>query len=97
MLHRAIKKNAKTKKDSYDYLVYFFAVATPLFELPQAITIYTNQSAENVSIFTWMFFLVADVVWLIYAIRHRLPPLAALYVIFLLVEASIVIGIIMYS
>lgn len=94
MLQKAIKKQ---KKDVFDYLVYFFAVAAPLFELPQAITIYANQSAENVSILTWGFFLVADVVWLLYAIRHRLPPLVLLYIIYLLVEASIVVGIIIYS
>lgn len=94
MLQKAIKKQ---KKDIFDYLVYVFAIAAPLFELPQAITIYANQSAENVSIFTWGFFLVADIVWLLYAIRHRLPPLVLLYIIYLLVEASIVIGIIIYS
>jgi uncharacterized protein with PQ loop repeat len=95
VLRRKIIK--KPKKDFLDYLVYLFAVATPMFELPQAITIYVNQSAENVSILTWGFFLLADVVWLVYAIRHRLPPLVVLYIIFLVVEASIVAGIFIYS
>ncbi|MGH7196409.1 MAG: PQ-loop domain-containing transporter [Candidatus Saccharimonadales bacterium] len=87
----------KKRKDLFDTLVYFFTVATPLFELPQAIAIYSSKSAEHVSVYTWAFFLVADVVWLGYAFRHKIKPLMVMYVFYLVVETSIVAGILLYS
>lgn len=87
----------KQPKTSFDFVVYFFTVATPLFELPQAIAIYNSKSAVNVSIWTWLFFLVADVVWIGYALRHKIRPLVVMYSFYLVVELSIVVGILMYS
>lgn len=87
----------KKHKEPFDYLVYFFVVATPLFELPQSWAIHSSKSAENVSVITWLFFFISSFVWLVYAIKHKLKPLIVMYCIYILVDASIVIGIIMYS
>jgi uncharacterized protein with PQ loop repeat len=76
--------------------VYFFATATPLFMLPQAIEIYQSHQAVNVALLTWVFFLVADVVWIYYGIKHNLKPLVYCHVLYFAVEASIVAGIIIY-
>jgi uncharacterized protein with PQ loop repeat len=90
------RQNGK-KKEAFDYLVYFFMIATPLFEIPQAYAIWSNKSAESVSVFTWVFFFFASMVWLTYAIKHKLKPLIVMYSMYLLVEATIVLGIIKYS
>jgi uncharacterized protein with PQ loop repeat len=95
--HHVHRIHKKKQKDKYDYLVYFFTVTTPLFELTQAYEIYRKQSAENVSVPMWLFFLVSDFVWLGYAIRHKLKPLLVMYIFYILVETSIVIGIFIYS
>jgi uncharacterized protein with PQ loop repeat len=87
----------KKKKEPFDYLVYFFMVATPLFEVPQAIQIFSNKSAENVSVATWMFFFVASFVWAIYAYKNRLFPLVVTYSLYIIIEGTIVTGIIFYS
>jgi uncharacterized protein with PQ loop repeat len=94
-----LQKNKKKlkKKEPFDYVVYFFMIATPMFEVPQAYAIYSNQSAENVSPFTWGFFFVASIVWLTYAIKNKLKPLIFMYSMYILVEATIVTGIIVYS
>lgn len=42
-------------RNRFDYVVYFFTFVTPLFELPQAIEIFANQSAQDVSMLTWAF------------------------------------------
>lgn len=91
---RHIKK--KKHKQPFDYVVYFFMIATPLFELPQSYAIYTSKSAESVSPYTWSFFFMASIVWLAYSIRNRLKPLIVMYSMYIFVEASIVAGIIMY-
>lgn len=95
--HHVHRVHKKPKKDKYDYFVYFFTIATPMFELTQAVEIYRNKSAENVSVPMWIFFLISDFVWLGYAIRHKLPPLLVMYIFYIIVEMSIVVGIFLYS
>lgn len=98
MVHHHKKAWRKNQpKEPFDYLVYFFMVATPLFEVPQAIAIHGNRSAANVSPFTWGFFLISSMVWLTYAIKHRLKPLIFMYCLYIVVEAVIVSGIVLYS
>lgn len=92
--HAGKHKNDKT--DPFNYILYFFTVATPLFEVPQAYAIYSNQSAENVSVYTWGFFALASIVCLTYAIRNRLRPLIVMYSLYILVESVIVVGIVLY-
>lgn len=93
MLHHV----ARHKRDFYDRLVYFFAVTTPIFELPQLWQIYSNRSAENVSLVTWAYFFLADLVWLGYGLRHRLWPVVVTYWLYLAVEGAILVGIWLYS
>jgi len=98
MVQPHIRHVRKAKhREPFDYIVYFFMVATPLFELPQAYDIHSSRNAESVSIFTWGFFFVDNFVWLTYAIKRKLKPLIFMYSMYILVEASIVIGIILYS
>lgn len=86
----------KKPKTTFDFIFYFFMVATPLFELPQAFTIYFNQSAANVSIWTWAFFASSSIVWFFYGLRHRLTPILITYSLYFLIECSIVVGILLY-
>ena len=93
-----VKKLHKTpRKEPFDYIVYFFTIATPLFELPQAYDIYTSRSAEDISLLTWGFFLLDNFVWIIYAIKRKVIPLLITTGLYLLIEMIIVIGIILYS
>jgi uncharacterized protein with PQ loop repeat len=87
----------KEKKTFLDYAVYVFSVATPLFELPQAYIIYVHHDAQNISVYTWGFFLIDNIVWIIYAIRYKSMPLLITSVLYLLIEVSIVVGIFIYA
>lgn len=78
-------------------MVYFFMVATPLFEIPQAYTIYTSKSAASVSLLTWGFFFAASFVWATYAIREKLVPILITSVLYLIIEAAVVVGILLYN
>jgi uncharacterized protein with PQ loop repeat len=95
--HRHLHRQKHKKRQPFDYLIYFFTVATPLFEVPQAISIYGNHDAEQVSAATWGFFLVASVVFTLYAIREHLKPLIVAYTLYTIVELIIVVGIILYG
>ena len=71
--------------------------ATPLFELPQAWAIYSTQSAQDVSLTTWGFFVVSNLAWIAYSIRNKLKILIFVYSLYMIIEVSIVVGIILYS
>ena len=97
--HHLVSKHKRPagQPDSFDYVVRFFVVATPLFELPQAWQIYATQSARDVSLPTWIFFCFSDVVWFLYAARLKNMPLQVTYALYLIIEVSVVIGILLYS
>ena len=72
-------------------------VATPLFELPQAYTIFSNQNAENVSLWTWAFFCIDNLVWMMYGLRQKELPLFLTSALYEVIEVAIVVGILLYS
>lgn len=89
--------HTKPDKEFFDYIVYFFTVATPLFELPQAYVIYANQSAQDVSFATWAFFLLDNIVWIVYAVKRRVVPLLITTILYLIIETAILVGIVLYA
>jgi uncharacterized protein with PQ loop repeat len=91
---------ANKRKDKYtllDVAVYFFVFTTPLFELPQAYLIYSRQDASGVSLLTWGYFAVSSIAWLAYGLRKRLKPIVFTYSLYLVIELSIVVGIVRYG
>jgi uncharacterized protein with PQ loop repeat len=94
-------KSPQTKKKALngpvDYFVYFFMYISPLFEIPQAYDIYSQKSAHTVSLATWSLFFIASVAWLIYAIRNKLRAIMIIQIIYMVLEASVVVGILKYS
>ena len=88
---------AAKPKTVFDMLVYFFAVAEPLMTFPQVLEIWVGKSAEGVSLWSWGFYLIAAVVFLVYNIRIKNRPLIIMYVLWLLMEIMIVVGILKYG
>lgn len=86
----------KQQRDFFDYVAYLFTFAAPMFEIPQAVAIYTSQSAQDVSVLTWGFFCLDNFVWMIYAKRRRLWPLLITSILFEIVEFTILVGILLY-
>ncbi len=93
--HSPSAKNAR--RDPLDVPMYFFGVATPLFELPQIWDIYSNHSAHNVSLATWGFFCIDNLAWIIYSLRKKEWPLLLTSILYEVLELVIVVGIIRYS
>lgn len=85
------------RRDSFTFILYFFTVATPLFEIPQAVTIYSNHSAKDVSFLTWSFFIIDNLVWMAYGYRKKMKPLVITSILYLIIEIVVVIGIVTYT
>jgi len=86
----------KSSRDALEYLVFFFTFATPLLEIPQAIEIFANQSAQNVSLWTWGFFCLDNLVWIAFALRKRWLPVLLTSILYEIIEVTIFIGILLY-
>lgn len=95
--HYRFQFKLKPFKDPFDYVIYFFSIVAPLFEIPQLLEIFNNKSAEDVAVATWIFFLVDNIVWIIYGVKKNNWPIIISSGLFLIVEGLIVVGIFMYS
>ena len=84
-------------RDPFDVVIYFFTFATPLFEIPQIAQIYISHNAQSVSIWTWSFFVLSNIVWIIYGVRNILLPVILTSVLYAVVDIAIVVGIVLYS
>jgi len=73
------------------------AILHPLMAGPQIYDIYTNQSAADVSLTTWFLFSLMGVVFLAYALVHKIKPLIVTQILWFLVDGIIVAGIVLYS
>lgn len=87
---------SKKEKSSIDRAMMVVAIIHPLTALPQAFEIYANQSAENVSLVTWLSFMAIGVVFTLYAIIHRLKPMLFNQIIWFIVDGLVVTGILLY-
>jgi len=92
--HKKLHENKN--RSWFDNFIYIFAFTTPLFEIPQFITIITAKSAQNVSLITWGYLAVSSLAWLIYGIIKKMKPLIVSYILYVIVEFSITIAIIWF-
>jgi uncharacterized protein with PQ loop repeat len=96
MAHHKYLHPGRIKSRHSDLLIYFFSITTPLFMLPQLYEIYHSRSAVHVALATWGYFVVADVVWAAYGIKHKLTPIIVCHVLYFVIESAIVVGILLY-
>lgn len=90
-----IKTNKKQKREVLE-VAYFVAVAQPIMVLPQAIQIFTNHSAGQVSLLTWAMLLLFNTSNFIYALVFNIKPIIINNAIWMIVDALVVIGILVY-
>jgi len=72
-------------------------IAQPLITLPQILSIYGNQSATDVSLLTWVGYLVFGIIFLIYGIVFRLKPIWIGQIVWVTMQTITVVGILLYS
>jgi uncharacterized protein with PQ loop repeat len=93
-VHRHIKRKRKVKvkqKSQIDKLIYFAVFIGPLLTLPQVYTIWMEDQ-KGVSIVSWVAYLVASVIWLLYGIKHNDKPIILVEIIWISLEILIIVG-----
>ena len=102
MKNSKTKSRIKTKRPSRQLKkllnigIYFFAITTPMFELIQALRIYTEKSSSDVSLLAWSYFLVDNIVWLIYGYVYKQKPILIMYMLYTTSELIVVAMILFY-
>lgn len=91
-LHRHLQK--KKKLTLFDKVVFVASFAYPLSGLPQAISVF-NGNTVGVSFISWASFLVFSGLFLTYGLKHKVVPMIITNSIWLLVDGSVVVGLLL--
>lgn len=73
------------------------ALVQPLLTIPQIAHIYSNQSAQDVSLATWLGYLFFGIVFLVYGFVFKLRPIFYGQLIWVTMQTITVIGILIYD
>ncbi len=105
--HFHVRKRIHQKHETYphpdkwinfmDKAVYVVGAIGPLMTLPQLMKIWVEKNATGVSVASWTGFLLYAIFWLIYGIMHREKPIIFAYILWVTLQALVVIGIIIYG
>jgi len=87
---------ASTLKRALDVLIYPIAVVGPLALLPQVIKLYTTQDSGSLSLPTWLILGLLNLTWLFYGLVHKEQPIVLTNLILVVLNFSIVFGILLY-
>jgi len=80
-----------------DRVVLVVGILGPLTAIPQIIKIYTLHNATGVSLYSWLLPAILDVPWVVYGIVHGERPIFVTYLLWIMANLLVVIGILMYG
>ena len=89
--------NPQSSSAVFDRLLYALSIVTIVMTIPQAFSIWRNRAAEGVSVFTWGTYLVSACVWLVHGIRQRDPAIYFACIGWILLDAAIVVGVVVFG
>ena len=84
-------------KKRIEFFTLVAGIVQPLITLPQIVAIYGSHSAGNVSLATWLGYLIFGVTFLVYGLAFNLKPIWIGQIIWVTMQAITVIGILLYS
>ena len=85
------------KKTKLEILIYIAALAGPLVLLPQVLNIYSTREASGLFLPTWAMLGLLNILWILYGRAHRETPIVIANTAFMLLNFSIVVGILFYN
>lgn len=100
-IHLATKKKPLKKQVSqpltpFDKLVLFVSILYPFSAFPQVVAVFSGKT-EGVAVLSWMVFFVCALLFLIYGVKRRVPPMIVSNSIWIVMDALVIIGIFVFS
>jgi uncharacterized protein with PQ loop repeat len=94
MINKKLQQNQKKRVEQFALIA---GIIQPLITLPQIIHIYSNKSAQDVSLLTWMGYLFFGIIFLVYGLAFNLKPIWVGQIIWVTMQLVTVVGILIYS
>ena len=86
----------KEEKRLINRVCSVFAVLMPLTALPQITLLYQTKDASSLSLLMWVLYCVGCIPFLLFGIIYRHRQIIVLNVLWLIVQAIMIAGILMY-
>lgn len=94
LLH--LRTTKKQEKRLIGALCSVFAVLMPLTTLPQIYLLYTTHDTRGLSLSMWVLYAIGVIPFLLFGIINRYRQLVVLNVLWLMAQAVIITGILLY-
>jgi uncharacterized protein with PQ loop repeat len=94
-LHKYVLSKKK-KITIIDRCMMVASAIYPFTVMPQIVSIYTQHNVEGISLVSWLGFMSFGTIFLTYALVHRIKPLIVSQVLWMVVDISVVVGVLMY-
>jgi len=85
-----------TFKRKLDHIMYAVGISAPLAFLPQILQLYRSQSAEGLSLSTWVLVASINSLWALYGLAHKDKQIFLASSLMVMVHITIIIGILLY-
>ena len=79
-----------------DKIVMVVAIFSPLATLPQLYKIWVEKLVSGVSLFTWSMYFIFTIPLFAYGIVHKDKPIIVMYLLWLIIGALVVMGLVMF-
>lgn len=87
----------KQEKKLINRVCAVFAVLMPLTAVPQIVLLYSTQDAGSLSLAMWVLYCIGCIPFLLFGIIYKHWQLILLNVLWLVVQAIMIVGILLYS
>lgn len=89
--------NKNKSKSFIDIFVYIVAFIGPIMTLPQLKIIWVDQQVEGLSLWSWGTYFLLSLFWFYYGISRKDKAIIFSQILWLLLYASVIIGIILFK
>lgn len=80
-----------------DKLLMVIAVVSPMMAIPQIYEIYGLHAVAGLSFISWASWAAFNLPWIAYGFVHKQKPIVLMYTLWFIMNASIAVGILLYS
>ncbi len=95
--HRVIQVKNKKNPLLVDRLVFAAAIIEPIITIPQAILIFQSETAEGISLSTWVGYQLLTMIWIWWAIVHKEKIIIIYQGLFFIIQGVVIAGGIIYG
>lgn len=97
-LHSKFQNKALSKQQKLiDSLAYIGGIMIPVMTLPQLWKIIETQSAQSLSLISWVSYLIGVILWLIYGISRKQRVIIVTYGLSVIIYSLVVIAILVFQ